>query len=218
MEGRGPGSRKRTKQYGMGAIGRAPNNAREDSDTATKAIPEGQARADLPLYALYDKVHRPDLLAFAYALTGANGGAPGVDAVGHEGLEEGGRERFLEELRCELQEKRYKPDAVLRVMIPKASGGERPLGIPTVKDRTASGWRGLLHLGRRKRSHRSRPASFNMPRSMGTPVDNAVVELGSLAACLDTSRQATQGSDCTGAFGGRVDTCLQRRHNRRESS
>lgn len=86
-------------------------------------------------YALYDKVYRPDILAFAYALTRANGGAPGVDGVWHEDLEKYGRERFLEELRCELQEKRYKPDAVLRVMIPKANGGERPLGIPTVKDR-----------------------------------------------------------------------------------
>ena len=86
-------------------------------------------------YALYDKVYRPDILTFAYALTRANGGAPGVDGVGHEDLEKYGRERFLEELRCELQEKRYKPDAVLRVMIPKANGGERPLGIPTVKDR-----------------------------------------------------------------------------------
>ena len=86
-------------------------------------------------YALYDKVYRPDILTFAYALTRANGGAPGVDGVGHEDLDKYGRERFLEELRCELREKRYKPDAVLRVMIPKANGGERPLGIPTVKDR-----------------------------------------------------------------------------------
>ena len=86
-------------------------------------------------YALYDKVYRPDILAFAYALTRANGGAPGVDGVRHEDLERYGRERFLEELRCELEEKRYKPDAVLRVTIPKANGGERPSGIPTVKDR-----------------------------------------------------------------------------------
>jgi len=86
-------------------------------------------------YALYDKVCRPDILAHAYALTRSNRGAPGVDGTGHEDIEEYGRERFLAELRCELQEKRYRPDAVLRVMIPKANGGERPLGIPTVKDR-----------------------------------------------------------------------------------
>jgi RNA-directed DNA polymerase len=86
-------------------------------------------------YALYDKVHRPDILAHAFALSKFNDGAAGVDGVRHEDIEEYGRERFLAELGRELQEKRYRPDAVLRVKIPKADGGERPLGIPTVKDR-----------------------------------------------------------------------------------
>jgi len=91
----------------------------------------------LRFYALYDKVCRPDILAHAYALSKANGGAPGVDGVRFEDIEAYGRERFLAQLRDELLEKRYRPDAVLRVMIPKANGGERPLGIPTVKDRVA---------------------------------------------------------------------------------
>jgi RNA-directed DNA polymerase len=86
-------------------------------------------------YALYDKVYRPDILAHAFALSEFNDGAAGVDEVRHEDIEEYGRERFLAELGRELQEKRYRPDAVLRVKIPKADGGERPLGIPTVKDR-----------------------------------------------------------------------------------
>ena len=86
-------------------------------------------------YALYDKVGRADILAHAYALARANAGAPGVDGVRFEDIESYGRERFLAELRKELQEKRYRPEAVLRVMIPKANGGERPLGIPTIRDR-----------------------------------------------------------------------------------
>ncbi len=86
-------------------------------------------------YALYDKVCRSDVLAHAYALSKSNGGAPGVDRVRFDDIEEYGRERFLAELRSELLEKRYRPDAVLRVMIPKPNGGERPLGIPTIKDR-----------------------------------------------------------------------------------
>jgi RNA-directed DNA polymerase len=90
-------------------------------------------------YALYDKVHRPDILAHAYGLAKANGGAPGVDGVWFEDIESAGRERFLAELGEELREKRYRPKAVLRVMIPKADGGERPLGIPTVKDRVVQG-------------------------------------------------------------------------------
>lgn len=86
-------------------------------------------------YALYDKVCRTDILAHAYALAKSNGGAPGVDGVCFEDIEESGRERFLVELRSELVERRYRPEAVLRVMIPKPNGGERPLGIPTIKDR-----------------------------------------------------------------------------------
>jgi RNA-directed DNA polymerase len=88
-------------------------------------------------YALYDKVCRADTLAHAYALAKANGGAPGVDGVRFADIESYGRERFLAELRQELQEKRYRPDAVLRVMVPKADGGKRPLGIPIIKDRVA---------------------------------------------------------------------------------
>ncbi len=86
-------------------------------------------------YALYDKVSRPDILAYAYALARANRGAAGVDDVRFEDVEAYGIERFLTELRHELRDKRYRPDAVLRVMIPKANGGQRPLGIPTIRDR-----------------------------------------------------------------------------------
>jgi RNA-directed DNA polymerase len=86
-------------------------------------------------YAIYDKVCRQDILAHAYGLAKANGGAPGVDGVRFEDIELYGEERFLVELRQELQERRYRPEAVLRVMIPKPNGGERPLGIPTIRDR-----------------------------------------------------------------------------------
>jgi len=80
-------------------------------------------------------VCRPDILAYAYALAKSNGGAAGVDCVRFEDIQSYGIERFLAELRQELREKRYQPEAVLRVMIPKPNGGERPLGIPTIRDR-----------------------------------------------------------------------------------
>jgi len=88
-------------------------------------------------YSLYDKVYRADILAHAYALVKANKGAPGVDGRTFEDIEKYGEERFLEEVQRELKEDTYRPEAVRRVMIPKPGGkGERPLGIPTVKDRT----------------------------------------------------------------------------------
>jgi RNA-directed DNA polymerase len=80
-------------------------------------------------------VYRGDILVHAYHLAKANGGAAGVDGMRFEDIEKYGVGRFLVELRQELQERRYRPEAVLRVMIPKPNGGERPLGIPTIKDR-----------------------------------------------------------------------------------
>jgi RNA-directed DNA polymerase len=86
-------------------------------------------------YALYDKVYRPDILAHAYALAKANGGAPGPDGCTFEQIEADGREGLLTELREALRTKVYRPGPVRRVYIPKLSGGERPLGIPNIRDR-----------------------------------------------------------------------------------
>jgi RNA-directed DNA polymerase len=65
----------------------------------------------------------------------ANQGAPGVDGESFEQIETAGRQEWLSGLREELRHNRYRPQAVRRVMIPKAGGGERPLGIPTIRDR-----------------------------------------------------------------------------------
>jgi RNA-directed DNA polymerase len=86
-------------------------------------------------YLLYDKLYRADILAHAYALARANDGAPGADGVTFETVEAAGLEEWLAALREELRTHRYRPQAVRRVMIPKPGGGDRPLGIPTVRDR-----------------------------------------------------------------------------------
>lgn len=88
-------------------------------------------------YLLYDKIHREDILAHAYELAKANGGAPGVDHQSFAGIEAAGRDGWLASLRRELIEETYRPKPVRRVMIPKPGGGERPLGIPTIRDRVA---------------------------------------------------------------------------------
>src|SRR5437764_2646797 len=91
---------------------------------------------DLRFHALYDKVYRRDILAFAYQCGKANGGAAGVDGQTFEGIEKYGVERWLDELAEELKSRTYRPLPVRRVYIPKPDGKQRPLGVPTIRDRT----------------------------------------------------------------------------------
>ena len=88
-------------------------------------------------YALYDKVYRKDVLAFAYECCKANGGAAGVDGQKFEDIEAYGRERWLDELTQELKNRTYQPLPVRRVYIPKPDGKQRPLGVPAIRDRVA---------------------------------------------------------------------------------
>jgi group II intron reverse transcriptase/maturase len=89
-------------------------------------------------HALYDKVYRADILSHAYALVRAKKGSAGIDGVTFEAIEDGeGVTAFIAELEEALRNKTYKPDPVKRVMIPKSDGSQRPLGIPTIRDRVA---------------------------------------------------------------------------------
>lgn len=86
-------------------------------------------------HALYDKVYRDDVLVEAWKRVKANKGSRGVDGIRIEDIEAQGVNRYLSSIQGELKDGTYKPSPVKRVMIPKPDGGERPLGIPTVKDR-----------------------------------------------------------------------------------
>ena len=86
-------------------------------------------------YVLYDKVRLEYFLWEAYQRVKANGGAPGIDRVNFEQIEKAGLPEYIEGIRKDLLDKTYKAQAVRRVYIPKANGKQRPLGIPTIRDR-----------------------------------------------------------------------------------
>lgn len=88
-------------------------------------------------YVLYDKVFILYILITAYSRVRANGGSPGIDGKTFKEIEEYGVNKFLSGLSEDLRKQTYKPSAVKRVWIPKANGGQRPLGIPTIRDRVA---------------------------------------------------------------------------------
>jgi RNA-directed DNA polymerase len=100
-----------------------------------KLYRKAKAEPAFRFYVLYDKICREDILRHAYGLARANAGAPGVDGVGFAEIAASGLEAWLTGLREELVSKTYRPDPVRRVTIPKPAGGERPLGIPTIRDR-----------------------------------------------------------------------------------
>jgi hypothetical protein len=134
-------------------------------------------------HALYDKVHRTDILWRAWQEVAKKRGAPGVDAASIEAIEAEGVEDFMNELRAELTTEVYRPLPVRRVMIPKRTDGERPLGVPTVRDRSC----------RRPRSwsssRSSRPTSPTAPTASD---QNA-------RRCR---RASTSGGSCNGGDGG----------------
>jgi RNA-directed DNA polymerase len=107
---------------------------------------KAKSEANFRFYSLWDKVCRTDVLAEAYRRCRRNGGAAGVDREVFSDIEDQGREAWLANLQQELRSRKYAPAALRRVWIPKSNGGQRPLGIPTIRDRVVQ-MAALLVLG-----------------------------------------------------------------------
>src|SRR6186997_3197514 len=134
VEERGLSSRRTQDMVRDLEIGQ-PINSEECSETADGVARESEGRSRLSLLCLYDKISRDDILAHAYAQCRSNKGAPGVDGQEFADIEAYGVQRWLGELALALRQETYRPDPIRRVLIPKANGKLRPLGISTLRDR-----------------------------------------------------------------------------------
>ena len=112
-------------------------DAERVSTLQEKLYQKAKQEREYKFYVLYDKMFIPYMLRDAWKSVKSNKGSAGVDGITIEKVEEYGVDLYLKELGEELRKQTYRPEAVKRVMIPKANGGERPLGIPTVRDRIA---------------------------------------------------------------------------------
>jgi RNA-directed DNA polymerase len=146
-EGRGPDLRQARKVMRSRRLANGPATPLERvQKLQTSLQAKAKAEPDFRFYSLWDKVCRADVLEEAYRACRRNDGASGCDGMTFDQITAYGQDRWLEELRQELRAGDYRPQPLLRVWIPKSNGGQRPLGIPCIRDRVVE-MAALLVLG-----------------------------------------------------------------------
>jgi retron-type reverse transcriptase len=116
-------------------MAKANNVHDKTEELQTKLYQAAKRSPTRRFHALWDRIHRRDVLERAWKTVRDNRGAPGVDAVTIAQIEQTGVDAFLDELQAELKEQRYRPLPLRRVRVAKPDGGERLLGVPPVRDR-----------------------------------------------------------------------------------
>src|SRR3984885_6685355 len=134
-EGRGLGSRSASNVTDIQEIGVSLLPPITVGKLQTALHTKAKNSPDYRFYALYDKLYRRDILEWAFVRCRKNDGAPGVDGQSFADIEAYGEEKWLGELAEVLRKKTYQPQPVKRVWIPKPDGKQRPLGVPTIRDR-----------------------------------------------------------------------------------
>lgn len=136
VEGRAPASVARTGAGTYEGMAEEANNPKSKVQQLQGALwrcaKQSKTRR---FHALMDRIYRGDVLWEAWERVRKNGGAAGIDGVTIEAIEQTGATTWLGELAAELREGEYRPKPVRRCYIPKSDGTQRPLGIPTVRDR-----------------------------------------------------------------------------------
>jgi group II intron reverse transcriptase/maturase len=136
LEGRTPALVERADAGKCEGMAARPNNpegkVRELQRTLWRCAKRSQSRR---FHALYDRICRGDVLREAWRRVQANRGAAGIDGESIAAIAESGVEAWIATISAELRAGGYRPSPVRRRYIPKSDGGQRPLGIPTVRDR-----------------------------------------------------------------------------------